>query len=66
MLRVTKERKRQKWTQAELARRAWINASTLSLIESGHYKPYDSQLIKLANALGFTDDPHRLLDEIDQ
>ena len=40
------------WSRAELARRANMNPSTISLIESGRQVPYPSQTEKLAAALG--------------
>ena len=52
MIRLKIERRRRRWSQAELARRAWLNANTISLIESGRWIPYDVQLHKLASALG--------------
>jgi transcriptional regulator with XRE-family HTH domain len=42
------ERLRRGWSQAELARQAQMNANTISLIESDRFRPYDSQLRKLA------------------
>lgn len=44
-------RKARGWSQAELARRANLNAGTVNLIESGRFRPYASQLQKLAAAL---------------
>ena len=49
---LTTERKRRGWSQAELARRARMNPNTISLIESGRFQPYDSQLRKITEALG--------------
>ena len=49
---LTNERKRRGWSQAELARRARMNPNTISLIESGRFQPYDSQLRKISEALG--------------
>jgi transcriptional regulator with XRE-family HTH domain len=50
-LRLTEERERRGWSKAELARRAGINATTVSLIENGRFHPYPEQLSKLALAL---------------
>ena len=52
MIRLKEKRQRRGWTQAELARRADLNAGTVSLIESRRFRPYESQLAKLARALG--------------
>ena len=49
---LTTERKQRGWSQAELARRARMNPNTISLIESGRFQPYDSQLRKISEALG--------------
>ena len=54
------------WTRAELARRAHMTAGDVGKIEAGRLVPYESQLKKLARALGTpTADARRLLDEID-
>lgn len=42
------------WSKAELARRSRMGAGDLGKIESGRVKPYDSQLKKIAKALGYT------------
>ncbi len=49
---LTNERKRRGWSQAELALRARMNPNTISLIESGRFQPYESQLRKITQALG--------------
>ena len=51
-MRLIQERKRRGWSQAELARRAHLNAATVSQIESGRLTPYGSQVQKIADALG--------------
>ena len=48
---MTKHREAKGWSKAELARRADLNASTVGLIETGRLRPYDGQLMKLAEAL---------------
>jgi len=50
-MRLTTERTRRGWSRSELARRAHMNPSTVSLIEAGRLVPYPSQLRKLAKAL---------------
>jgi transcriptional regulator with XRE-family HTH domain len=52
MLNVKIERMRRGWSQAELARRANLNAATVGQIEAGRFQPYPTQLAKLARALG--------------
>ncbi|MDR2957023.1 MAG: helix-turn-helix transcriptional regulator [Coriobacteriales bacterium] len=64
MLRVERERKNRGFNKSELARRAGIQLNTVSWIESGRFKPYPSQLIKLASALEYQGEPGGLLDEV--
>jgi transcriptional regulator with XRE-family HTH domain len=52
MRQITQERRGRGWSQAELARRAKLDQSTLSKIESGWLRPYPRQLRRLARALG--------------
>lgn len=52
------------WSRAELARRAKMNASTISLIEGKRFRPYDSQLARLTGALEYAGDPAELLEEV--
>ena len=53
------------WSRAELARQARLNATTVSWIESGRFRPYRVQRQKLARALGLTlQDLERCLDEV--
>ena len=52
MLQITRERRGRGWSQAELARRAKLDQSPLSKIESGWLQPYPRQLRRLARALG--------------
>ena len=65
-MRLIQERKRRGWSQAELARRAHLNAATLSQIESGRLTPYGSQVQKIADALGVPGAEAHLLLEDDQ
>ena len=52
LILLTFERTRRGWSKSELARRAGMNAATVGQIESGRWRPYRSQLAKLAEALG--------------
>lgn len=52
-------------TKSELARRANMQASVIGWIESGRFIPYESQLNKIAAALGWEGDPHELLEEVE-
>jgi transcriptional regulator with XRE-family HTH domain len=51
MSRLKTLRDKRGWSQAELARRSGLNATTISLIESGRLVPYPAQAEKLAHAL---------------
>ncbi len=51
------------WSKAELARRAELNASTVGWIEGGRFKPYPSQLLKLAEALRLSEEQREELLE---
>jgi transcriptional regulator with XRE-family HTH domain len=63
-MNISIERSRRGWSRAELARRAGLNTSTVGLIESGRLRPYESQLLKLANALGVSrSEAHLLLED---
>jgi ribosome-binding protein aMBF1 (putative translation factor) len=65
MIILTAERQRRGWSQAELARRAQINANTVSLIESARFKPYGVQLAKIARVLNWpAQEASRLLDPV--
>ncbi len=63
MFRLTAERLRRRWSQADLARTAGIPASDISKIEKQILKPYPGQLTKLSAALGV--EPAHLLDDVD-
>lgn len=56
-------RKKRGMTRAALARAAGMQAGTITWIETGRFIPYESQLAKLAEALG-VDDPESLLEPL--
>ena len=56
MIRLTALRENRGWSKSELARRAHMNAGTVSLVESGRLKPYPAQIAKIARALGHPSD----------
>jgi len=65
VIRLTEVRMSRGWSQSELARRAHVNAGTVSLVESGRLKPYPAQIAKIARALEVPDgDKETLLDEV--
>ncbi len=56
MLRLQAERQRAGFSRAALARAAAMHPSSVGQIESGRLVPYESQLTKLAGALGWPED----------
>lgn len=50
---ILEERKKQGWTQLELAGRADVSPSAVSLIESGNRRPLLPNFAKIAHALGW-------------
>lgn len=54
---ITEARSKAGLTQTELAERAGLDASVLSALEQGQYKPTSNELSRLAQALG--------IDELD-
>lgn len=63
MKRLQVLRESREWSRAELARRANMNQNTVGLIERGRLLPYDSQLQKLATALG-VGNPASLIEDV--
>ena len=59
---LTRMRVARGWSRSELARRARMTPADVGKIEAGRLVPYDSQLRKLARALGVrSDEAGRLL-----
>jgi len=56
-------RKERGMKRSELARKAGMQAGMISWIETGRFVPYESQIEKIAKALG-VDDPGVLLEEV--
>ena len=59
-------RKKQGKTKADLARAAEMQQSVIGWIESGRFVPYDSQLEKIAAALEWDGDIHKLMMEAEE
>jgi transcriptional regulator with XRE-family HTH domain len=65
MLRLRYLRLKRGWTQRRLAEEAGMSVSVISQIESGRFtRPYAQTLRRLADALGWDDDPAALMEEI--
>jgi transcriptional regulator with XRE-family HTH domain len=63
--RLTHERIDRGWSKAELARRARMCNGTIGQIESGRLIPYESQIVKIAEALGWPlDKAGELLEDV--
>jgi transcriptional regulator with XRE-family HTH domain len=50
--------------RSQLARAAKMQAGTIAWIETGRFVPYESQLDKIADALGWEGDPSELFEEV--
>jgi len=65
MLRLTDERMKRGWSKAEVARRARLDQALISKFEARRATPYERELRRLAQALGFSaDQANSLLDEV--
>jgi transcriptional regulator with XRE-family HTH domain len=65
MMALRRVRESRGWSRAELARRAQLNAATVSLIEAGRLLPYPAQLAKLSVALDWPEsEAASLLSEV--
>lgn len=58
-------RKAKGWSKAELARRSVMQPGTIGWIEEGRFIPYDGQLSKIADALGYDGEPLELLQPLE-
>ena len=65
MKRVTVERRKLGWSQAELARHAEVNATSMSRIESGKEPAWPKRGKRIADALGWQGDPDELFEDIE-
>jgi ribosome-binding protein aMBF1 (putative translation factor) len=61
---IEAQRKEKGWKRSQLARAAEMQAGVIGWIEEGRYKPYDSQLRKIASALEWSGDLNDLLNEV--
>jgi transcriptional regulator with XRE-family HTH domain len=63
MLRIKQERLRRGWNQTALAFYAGVSVADISRIESGRFRPYDGQLLRISAALEV--DPATLLEQVE-
>jgi ribosome-binding protein aMBF1 (putative translation factor) len=66
VIELTRQREARRWTKRELGARADLHPSRVGVIKNGRVVPYDVELSRLAHALGFTGDPHDLLERADE
>ena len=64
MLRIERELKARKLTQAKLARKADVNESSMSRIVRGVEPAYSGRGQRIADALGWEGDPAELFEEV--
>ncbi|HAL29403.1 MAG TPA: XRE family transcriptional regulator [Coriobacteriia bacterium] len=65
MIVLERELRSRRWTFAELARRSGLNQVTVGQIVSRRFRPYPSQLAKIATALDWPlKDAGALLEEV--
>jgi ribosome-binding protein aMBF1 (putative translation factor) len=64
MIIIEAQRKEKGWKRSELARATKMQAGVIGWIEEGRFRPYDSQLLKIADALEWQGKPNELLNEV--
>lgn len=52
-------------TQKELAERTHIDPANMSRIISGKMAPYKGWMVRIAEVLGWTEDPENLFEEVE-
>jgi ribosome-binding protein aMBF1 (putative translation factor) len=63
MMILTREREARGWSRADLAARAHLHPGDVGKFERGVLIPYQSQLLRLRDALSFEGEPAALLEE---
>ena len=64
-MKLTQLREAKGWSRAKLAREAELNPATVGRAESRREVPYDGQLQRMADALGYEGEPRDLLDDVE-
>jgi transcriptional regulator with XRE-family HTH domain len=64
MLILELERRKRDMTQEALSRASGVGRTTITAFENSRMVPYQSQIDRIARALGWEDDPHILLKEV--
>ena len=65
MLKVQHEMYKRRLSQAEVARRAGINQTSMSRIVNGKEPAFPNRGKRIADALGWKGDPAELFEEVD-
>lgn len=65
MKNLTREREARGWSKSELGRQARLHPARVGQGENGRAILYDVELARIAAALGWTGDPHALLEDVD-
>ncbi len=66
MILLTKKRQELGWSKAELGRRSGLDGGVIGRIESLRFRPYESQIKKIAKALGIpAEKAKQLVDDVD-
>lgn len=66
MIRLRYERLKRQWCQTQLAAAARLSTQVVSAIENRRWRPYESQLLRLARALDVPEnEAQSLLEEVD-
>lgn len=66
MIELEYERKRQGLSQREIMRRSGVDSALLSKAERWGLKLYPAQAERVAKAIGWTDDPAELFQEVSE
>lgn len=66
MIMLTKVREERGLSKSQLSFASCVPASTVGQIEARRFRPYDPQLDRIAEALGWDGDPAELLEEVDR
>jgi transcriptional regulator with XRE-family HTH domain len=65
VIELTRLRESRGLSKSQLSFASRVPASTIGQIEAQRFRPYEPQLRRVAEALGWTGDPVALLEEVD-
>jgi predicted transcriptional regulator len=65
LLRMTKVRREQELNKVKLGQLASVHPALIGQIEHRRVVPYAPTLARIAEALGWAEDPEKLLEEVD-